>query len=81
MDRRCAACGSPLEAYAVRCRCGAETPEAQDALSHPESPRCALCGETIALMDEACPACGARGFPALRPRRGKKSLGPPPRSA
>jgi hypothetical protein len=81
MDRRCAACASPLEAFAVRCRCGAETPEAQDALSNPERPRCALCEAAMELMAEACPACGARGFPALRARRGKKSLGPPPRSA
>jgi hypothetical protein len=81
MDRRCAACGSPLEAFAVRCACGAVTPEAQDALSDPEHPHCALCQAPMTLLDEACPACGARGFPALRARRGKKSLGPPPRSA
>ena len=78
MDRRCAACGSPLEAFAVRCRCGAETREAQDARSDPDRPRCARCGVTIALLAEACPSCGARGFPALRARRGRKSLGPPP---
>ena len=78
MDRRCAACGSPLEAFAVRCSCGAETPEAQDALSDPEHPRCRLCGTALDLMAEACPSCGARGFPALRARRGKQSLGPPP---
>jgi len=81
MDRRCAACGSSLEAYAVRCSCGAATPEAQDALSDPDRPHCGVCGASLALMDEACPACGAKGFPALRARRGKKSLGPPPRSA
>lgn len=81
MDRQSAACGSSLEAFAVRCRCGAETPEAQDALSDPESPHCALFRAAVALMAEACPACGARGFPALRARRGKKSQGPPPPSA
>lgn len=77
MDRRCVACGSSLTAFAVRCGCGATLPEAQDALSDPESPRCALCGAALALMEETCGACGARGFPALRARRGKKSLGPP----
>jgi hypothetical protein len=81
MDRRCAACGATLEAFAVRCGCGVGTPEGQDALSHPEDPRCALCGASMALMAEACPACGARGFPALRARRGKKSLGPPAQGA
>ena len=81
MDRRCAACGSALEAFAVRCSCGTATPEARDALSDPSRPRCAVCQGSMALMDEACPACGARGFPALRARRGKKSLGPPSRSA
>jgi hypothetical protein len=80
MDRCCAACGSSLEAFAVQCSCGVATPEATDAHSDPVCPPCALCGTAIALMDEACPACGAKGFPALRARRGKKSLGPPPRS-
>ena len=78
MDRRCPVCGAALEAFAVRCPCGAETPESHDVLSDPDHPHCALCGATIALMAEACPGCGARGFPALRARRGKKSLGPPP---
>lgn len=77
MDRRCVACGTSLPAFAVRCRCGVAVPEAQDALSDPDAPRCALCGAALALMDETCGACGARGFPALRARRGKKSLGPP----
>ena len=78
MARQCSICGTSLDAFATRCRCGAGTPEAQDALSDPERPRCKLCGTTLELMAEACPSCGARGFPALRARRGKKSLGPPP---
>jgi hypothetical protein len=78
MDRRCTACGEPLAAYATRCRCGAETPERRDALSVPERPQCALCGQPIDLMQETCPSCGARGFPALRGRRGRGSKGPPP---
>jgi len=78
MARLCSSCGTALDAFATRCRCGAEKPEAQDALSDPERPRCRLCGTAMELMAEACPSCGARGFPALRARRGKKSLGPPP---
>ena len=78
MARQCSSCGTALDAFATRCRCGTEKPEAQDALSDPEHPRCRLCGTTLELMAEACPSCGARGFPALRARRGKKSLGPPP---
>jgi hypothetical protein len=31
----------------------------------------------IALMAQVCAACGADGYPALRGRRGKKSLGAP----
>jgi hypothetical protein len=81
MARQCSICGTSLDAFATRCRCGAETPEAQDALSDPERPRCRLCGTTLELMAETCPSCGARGFPALRARRGKQSLGPPPRAS
>ena len=77
MIRQCAVCGSPLEAFAARCQCGAETPEATDAQSVPERPHCALCGAPMDLMVEACASCGARGFPALRARRGKGSKGPP----
>ena len=78
MARQCSSCGASLDAFATRCRCGVETPEAQGARSDPERPRCKLCGKAMDLMAEACPSCGARGFPALRARRGKKSLGPPP---
>jgi predicted amidophosphoribosyltransferase len=45
--------------------------------SDPERPQCALCDATMDLMQERCPACGAEGYPALRGRRGKKSLGAP----
>jgi hypothetical protein len=31
----------------------------------------------MALMTERCTSCGAEGYPALRGRRGKKSLGSP----
>ena len=78
MHRRCAACGSPLDALATRCRCGAETPEARDARSNPERPQCSLCGAPMELLRETCPSCGARAFPAMRPRRGRGSKGPPP---
>lgn len=33
------------------------------------------------LMAQRCPSCGAEGFPALRGRRGKKSLGSPENGA
>jgi hypothetical protein len=77
MTRRCPSCGAELTALAIRCRCGFEFPEARDIRSDPDSPHCALCGAEMELMTERCPGCGAAGYPALRGRRGKKSLGPP----
>jgi hypothetical protein len=77
MTRHCPQCGKELPALAVRCECGHVLPEARDARSDPEHPACGLCGTAIALMTQVCPACGADGYPALRGRRGKKSLGAP----
>ncbi len=77
MERYCPRCGAPLDAFAVRCRCGEELPEARDAQSDPDRPHCARCGGALPLLTETCPACGARGFPALRARRSPKSFGPP----
>lgn len=78
MTRHCPSCGAELAALAVRCACGAELPEARDALSTPDAPRCGMCGQAMALMDVRCSSCGADGYPALRARRGKKTLGAPP---
>ena len=62
----------------MRCGCGYELPEARAARSHPDEPRCGVCGAAMPLMAVTCPACGADGYPAMRPRRGKKSLGSNP---
>lgn len=77
MTRHCPKCGRELAALAVRCECGHELPEARDLRSDPDTPSCNVCGAAIALMALQCPACGADGYPALRGRRGKKSLGAP----
>jgi hypothetical protein len=77
MTRHCPSCGTELEAFAVRCRCGAALPEAKDLRSDPDRPACGVCGAVLALMAETCPACGAQGYPALRARRSGRSLGPP----
>lgn len=78
MKRRCPTCGAALAPLALRCACGTELPEARDTLSTPDEPRCGVCGRAMALMDLQCPSCGAAGYPALRSRRGKKTLGAPP---
>jgi hypothetical protein len=77
MNRTCPKCGSQLDALALRCACGHELPEARDIRSDPDRPRCNICGGDIGLMALTCPHCGAHGYPALRPRRGKRSQGSP----
>ncbi len=77
MTRRCPNCGSELAAQAIRCACGHELPEARDARSDPDRPHCGACGAELALMALTCSRCGAEGYPALRPRRGRKSQGSP----
>ena len=77
MTRQCPSCGRELAAFAVRCSCGHTLPEAKDLRSDPDHPSCGTCGAPLALMTETCHACGARGYPALRPRRSQKSLGAP----
>lgn len=81
MPRHCPSCGAELEPLAVRCKCGATLPEAKDLRSDPDSPACGVCGAAMALMSETCPGCGARGYPALRPRRSGRSLGAPDEEA
>lgn len=75
MARACPQCGKELDAVAIRCSCGTELPEARDVLSDPDSPECSICHKGIDLNAEKCPHCGSRGYPALRPRQSKKSLG------
>jgi hypothetical protein len=77
MSRRCTQCGRDLPPLAVRCSCGSELPEGRDLRSTPDRPVCGVCGAAMELMAVHCPACGADGYPALRARRGKKSLGSP----
>ena len=71
----CSICGAYLEADAWTCPdCGA--PADQRAASGDGS-RCSLCGEVLWSLAETCVHCGSRGYPALRPRLGDKSLGAP----
>jgi len=78
MKRKCPECGAELEPLAVRCTCGHEVPEAKGVrCADPDSPVCGICGKAIQLMDQRCPHCGAEGYPALRPRKGKTSKGAP----
>ena len=77
MTRRCPKCGTEIGALTLRCGCGFEFPEARDIRSDPDRPRCSMCGQEMELTALRCPRCGAEGYPALRPRRGKKSLGSP----
>ncbi len=74
MSRSCPKCDAALPPLAVRCQCGYALPESRDLRSDPEEPSCGVCGTVIGLMDERCPSCGAVGYPALRPRQGKKCL-------
>jgi hypothetical protein len=78
VKRTCPGCGNQLEPLAVRCDCGFEMPEASGVrCADPGSPVCGLCSKEIQLMDQRCPHCGAEGYPAMRPRRGKTSKGAP----
>jgi hypothetical protein len=77
LTRACPQCGRELAALAVQCSCGFALPEVRDRRSDPDDPRCAVCNKPMVLMAERCPSCNAEGFPALRARRGKKSLGSP----
>ncbi|OGU03590.1 MAG: hypothetical protein A2W29_01790 [Gemmatimonadetes bacterium RBG_16_66_8] len=78
MTRRCPQCKGELTASALRCTCGYGFPEARDLLSDPDQPHCGVCSAAMELMAVTCPSCGADGYPALRARRGKKTLGAPP---
>ena len=76
MNRMCPECGIKLEPSAVRCRCGYEMPEANGVrCADPDAPVCGICSKEIKLMDQRCPHCGAEGYPAMRPRKGRRSKG------
>ena len=72
MSRSCPKCNTTLPPLAVRCKCGYALPESRDLRSDPDQPRCGLCGKPMGLMEQRCPSCEAKGYPALRPRQGKK---------
>ncbi len=72
----CSICDAAMEAgEASRCAaCGAPAGERAATGTRME---CALCGEVLWSMAETCVHCGEKGYPALRPRLGDKSLGAP----
>ena len=72
VSRICPECDKPLTAFTVRCSCGYTLAESRDLRSDPDEPRCNVCDEPMGLMDQRCPSCKAFGYPALRPRQGKK---------
>ena len=72
MSRSCPKCNTTLPPLAVRCDCGYELPESKDLRSDPDHPLCGLCGEPMGLMEQRCRSCDAVGYPALRPRQGRK---------
>ena len=72
MSRSCPKCRATILPLAAGCRCGFVFPESRDLRSDPDHPQCGVCDTPMALMVERCPSCGAAGYPALRPRQGKK---------
>lgn len=73
----CSICGAYVDVDALTCHaCGA--PSDDRAASGARS-ECTICGGIVWSLSEACVHCRARGYPALRPRLGDKSLGAPER--
>lgn len=71
----CSICGAHVHVESMTCEtCGAPQDE---RASSGERSTCALCSEVLWSLTETCPHCRARGYPALRPRLGDKSLGAP----
>ncbi len=70
----CPECGNELGQFDQTCqKCGL-------ALSYDageEHVGCAVCGADISANTETCPECGETGYPALRPRKGRKFKGSP----
>lgn len=71
----CPECGDPVGRADQTCqKCGAPLSFAPDETGV----HCAVCGDAIGAYTETCPACGETGYPALRPRRGRKWKGSRP---
>ena len=71
----CSICGTDLHVDAMTCNiCGAP---ADDRAISGERSECTLCGNVLWSLAETCLFCNARGFPALRPRLGDKSVAAP----
>lgn len=70
----CPACSSPLRPGDQTCqKCGQPLSYGVDE----HGVACTVCGAEISAYTETCPSCGERGFPALRPRKGKGFKGSP----
>jgi hypothetical protein len=71
----CTICGTHLHPEVMSCtNCGAPT---DDRAYSGERSDCGLCGGVVWSLAETCVHCLARGYPALKPRLGDKSLGAP----
>lgn len=71
----CYICGGFINVEAPMCPdCGAPS---DDRAMSGEPSSCAICGEVLWSLAETCRHCQGRGYPALRPRLGDKSLGAP----
>ncbi len=69
---QCSICETSLDESADVCAtCGAPT---DDRAATGDREECPHCGSVIWSHAEKCPSCAARGYPALRPRMGDKSL-------
>ncbi len=72
---KCSICSADVHVDAMACgACGSPT---DDRAQSGERSQCTLCGGVLWSLAETCVHCGARGYPALRPRLGDKSLGAP----
>lgn len=73
----CSICGAALHVSDMTCtNCGAP---ADDRAASGDRSECSLCGDVLWSLAETCLHCQSRGFPALRPRLGDKSVGAPGR--
>lgn len=73
MPENCTICDQPLGDASIRCTsCGAPT-DLDQRVERGARAECPRCGDVIWSHVETCPGCGARGYPALRPRFGDKS--------
>ena len=70
----CPACGAGMGPYDQTCqKCGKALSYEPDE----EHVGCAVCSADIDAYTETCPECGETGYPALRPRKGRKFKGSP----